>query len=162
VGGAIGSWLLRWALFAGLWLALTDTHALPELVAGAVAAAIGATLAGLITRLGPPKTVAKSASVATMGTRLLRPLWRLVADSWLLTTELGRSALRRRAPTGSFLAFAYHADAVRRSAAGRAVTETWGSLAANRYVVGIDEERGVILVHELVRSDQPGDPLPPG
>jgi len=157
--GALGRWLLRWALLAGLWLALTDTHALPELLTGAVAAAIGATLAGLLTRVGPPKTVSKSLSAATLGPRLLRPMWRLIADTALLTAELGRAVVRRRMPSGSFVSARYHPEAARRSAVGRAITETWGSLAANRYVVGIDEERGLILVHELVKSDQPVDSL---
>src|SRR5207244_3912719 len=38
---AVGRWLGRWALLAGLWLALTDTHKEPELIAGAVTAVIG-------------------------------------------------------------------------------------------------------------------------
>ena len=60
---------------------------------------------------------------------------------------------------GSFRAVRYRPDAPRRSAAGRAVTEIWGSLTPNRYVVGTDEEEGVLLIHELVRRDQPIDPL---
>jgi multisubunit Na+/H+ antiporter MnhE subunit len=159
---AIGGWLLRWVALAALWLALTDTHVEPELVTGAVAAAIGATLAGLVTRVGSPRTLAKSLAVARLGPRrLARPLWRLVADTGVTTVALARAIVRRRPPAGSFVAVPYHAGEARRSAAGRAVTETWGSLAANRYVVGIDDERGVILVHELVRNDASIDPLAP-
>jgi hypothetical protein len=62
-------------------------------------------------------------------------------------------------PIGEFRAATYRPEAARRTAAGRAVTEIWGSLPANRYVVGIDEETGTLLIHELVRSDEPLDPL---
>ena len=161
-GPALGRWLVRWVLLAALWLALADTRVLPELATGAVAAATGASIAGLVTRIGPTKTVLKSLAVAKVGPRrLAAPLWRLVADTRLMMVALGRAILRGRAPTGSFLAVRYQADQARRSAAGRVVTETWGSLAANRYVVGIDDQRGLILVHELVRSDAPIDPLGP-
>jgi hypothetical protein len=37
--------------------------------------------------------------------------------------------------------------------------EAWASLAPNRYVIGIDEEAGTALVHELVPSDFPHTPL---
>jgi hypothetical protein len=33
-------------------------------------------------------------------------------------------------------------------------------VAANRYVVGTDEDESVLLVHELVASDEPLDPFP--
>ena len=42
---------------------------------------------------------------------------------------------------------------------GRTLTEVWGSLVPNRYVVGIDEQESTLLVHELVRSDEPLDPF---
>ena len=53
-GAALGrwelsrAWLVSWALCAALWLVLDDTMALPELVDGAVAAAIGASAATLV------------------------------------------------------------------------------------------------------------------
>jgi hypothetical protein len=153
-------WVLRWMLFAALWLALTDTHKLPELVAGAVVAAIGATFAALITRPGRPKTVGSSLAVLGVGPRiLLRPLVRLAGDTGRLTAALWRQLVRRRAVRGSFRAVRYRPDRALSSAAGRAVVESWGSLSANRYVIGIDEEAGVLLVHELVRSEAPLDPL---
>ena len=152
-------WLLRWALLMGLWLALTDTDKKPELIAGAVAAVIAATVAGLIVRSGPPKTVSKSLALLGLGPRrLVRPLVRLAVDTWILTVALVRR-LSGRDQRGSFRAVRYSPEEPRRSAAGRALTEIWGSLTPNRYVVGADEDEGILIVHELVRTDQPIDPL---
>jgi hypothetical protein len=156
---ASGRWLLRWALLMVLWLALTDTGQWPELTAGAVAAAAGATVAGLIVRAGQPKTLSKSAALLLLGPRRLgRPLVRMLADTGILTMALARTLTGRR-PRGSFRAVRYAPDARRRSAAGSALTEIWGSLTPNRYVVGTDDEAGVLMVHELVPTDEPIDPL---
>lgn len=154
-----GRWLLRWALLMALWLLLLDTKQWPELTAGAVAAAIGATAAGLIVRPGQPKTVGKSLDLLRLGPRRLgRPLVRLVADTAIVTAALVRTFAGRR-PRGSFRVARYAPDAPRRSAAGRALTEIWGSLTPNRYVVGTDDDEGILMVHELVGTDEPIDPL---
>jgi len=154
-----GRWLLRWALLMGLWVVLTDTHKRPELIAGAVAAAIAATVVALIVMPGSPKTVSKSIELLRLGPRrLLRPVLRLVVDTGILTVALLRR-LGGRDRRGSFRVVRYSPEEARRSAAGRTATEIWGSLAANRYVIGIDEDEGVLMVHELVRTDQPLDPL---
>lgn len=156
---AVGRWLVRWALLMALWLALVDTHKEPELWAGAAASVVGATIAGLITRPGQPKTVSKSLALLRLGPRRLgRPLVRMGLDSVLLTFALVR-ALVGRPPKGSFRVVRYRADSERRSAAGRALTEIWGSLTPNRYVIGTDDDEGILMVHELVRTDEPIDPL---
>jgi len=156
---AAGRWFLRWGLLMALWLALVDTKQWPELVAGGVAAAIGATAASLIVRPGRPKTPGKSLELLRLGPRRLgRPLARLVVDTGIVTAALVR-ALTGRRPRGSFRVVRYAPDAPRRSAAGRAVTEIWGSLTPNRYVIGTDDDEGILMVHELVRSDEPIDPL---
>jgi hypothetical protein len=156
---ATGRWLLRWAVLMGMWVVLTDTHKQPELIAGAVAAAIAATAAALVVRPGPPKSLSKSIELLRLGpSRLLRPLVRLAVDTGLLTLELVRR-LAGRGRHGTFRAVRYRPEEARRSAAGRALTEIWGSLAANRVVVGTDEDEGVLMVHELARTDEPLDPL---
>ncbi|MGH9305994.1 MAG: hypothetical protein ACRD0I_03800, partial [Acidimicrobiales bacterium] len=43
----VGSWLVWWALLMSFWILLDDSIALAELLAGAGAAALGATLAAL-------------------------------------------------------------------------------------------------------------------
>lgn len=154
-----GRWLLRWALLMALWLILLDTVQWPELIAGAVAAAIGSTLSGLIIRPGQPKSVSKSLAVLRLGPRrLARPLIRLVLDSAMFIRALGRTLVGRR-PRGSFRVARYSPEGARRSAAGRAVTEIWGSLAPNRYVIGTDEDEGIVMIHELLPTDEPIDPL---
>lgn len=150
---------MRWALLMVLWLVLTDTHQWQELTAGAVAAVIGATVAGLIVRAGQPKTLSKSTGLLRLGPRRLgRPLIRMVVDTGILILALGRALIGRR-PRGSFRVVRYTPDPPRRSAAGRAFTEIWGSLTPNRYVIGTDDEEGILMVHELVRTDEPIDPL---
>jgi hypothetical protein len=156
---AAAHWLLRWGLLMGLWLVLTDTDKRPELIAGAIAAAIAATVAGLVVRSGRPKTVGKSIELLRLGPRrLLRPLARLVVDTGILTVALLRR-LAGRDERGSFRVVRYRPERPRRSAAGRVATEIWGSLPPNRYVVGADEDEGVLMVHELVRTEQPLDPF---
>jgi multisubunit Na+/H+ antiporter MnhE subunit len=156
---AAGRWTVRWVLFVALWLAFTDTRNTQDVVAGLVAATIAAVVSAFVVRPGQPRTVASSVALLHMGPRrLLRPLARLVADTGVVTTALARR-LSGEQVHGSFRAVRYRPDAPRRSSAGRAVTEIWGSLTPNRIVVGTDDEGGVLLVHELVRTDQPLDPL---
>jgi hypothetical protein len=151
--------MVRWLLFAALWLALTDTQNTQDVVAGLVTATIAATVTALVIRPGQPKTVAASVALLRLGPRrLLRPLARMVSDTGLVTAALLRRLSGRRV-RGSFRMVRYRPDAPRQGAAGRAVTEIWGSLAPNRIVVGTDDEEGVLLVHELVRTDEPLDPL---
>jgi hypothetical protein len=154
-----GRWLLRWVLLMGLWLAVTDTKNTQDVVAGAVTAAIAATVAALVVRPGAPKTVAKSLQLLRLGPRrLLHPLVRLVVDTGIVTAALARH-LAGRQVKGSFRAVRSLPDGPRRSAAGRALTEIWGSVVPNRYVIGTDDEDGILLVHELVTTDEPLDPF---
>jgi hypothetical protein len=159
-GQRLTMWGVRWLLLFALWLGLTDTRVLPELIAGAVAAAIGATVSGLVTRVRQPRTLSKSLALLRLGPRRLgHPLARLFVDTALLTGALWRRMIRRQAVGGAFRAAQYRPERPLESAAGRALMVTWGSLPPNRYVVGLDEEQGVILVHELVREEAPLEPL---
>jgi hypothetical protein len=158
--GTLGRWSLRWLVLMSLWLALTDTRVVPELVTGAVAAAIGATASGLVTRPGRPRTIAKSLALARLGPRrLVSPLLRLAPDTVLVAGALWRRLVLRRPVQGSFRVARLGSEHGRRSAAARVLTEVWASLVPNRYIVGADEEDGIILVHELVPTDEPVDPL---
>jgi multisubunit Na+/H+ antiporter MnhE subunit len=149
----LAPWLLRWAVLMALWLALVDNAKLAELVTGAIGAAIAATAAAL----------AEHATVTRPRLRpaQLRHLWRPFARIPIETLLVGRALLARLRGGGhGRLRAVQFRDRGGRDAAGRHVlAESLGSLAPNRYVIGVDPDDGYMLVHELVRTDEPLDPM---
>ncbi|HEY6692148.1 MAG TPA: hypothetical protein VI006_04810 [Solirubrobacteraceae bacterium] len=140
-------WLTWWVLLAALYVLIDDSVLLPELVAGALAAAIGATGATLVHR---ERQVLLKGDV-----RWLRSLWRplagLVGDLWPLVR-----ALPRRGGTGGMVEIPFDATTDGpRDTARRALTEALGTLAPNTIVVRIDTDRGVVIAHQLVSTDDP-------
>lgn len=148
----IAGWLLRWALLAGLWLALTDTIKTQELAAGAVAAALGAVLA---TALSPRFPALPRRLTPWVLARALRGL---VLDTGIVARAVARRAAGRQV-RGSFRAARFRYSADRRGRATAALAEAVGSVRPNRYVVAADLEGEAVLVHELRRTDLPLDPL---
>lgn len=144
------------ALFA-LWMALVDNLHASEIVAGLIAAllcALLATAAGTLrtstVRLRPAMLRPAPQALLALGTDTLRLGWALVG------------ALAGRPPAGRFRAVPTAAGGDDpHGAARRATTELLASVAPNRYVVGIDTDSGVMLVHELLRSRRPLDPGAP-
>ena len=158
--GRLAIWAVRWFALALLWLALADSRARPELIAAAVAALIGAGFAALIARPGRPRTLTTTVRLLSLGPRRLgRPLVHLVLDNGPLAAVLWRRLARGERGRGTLRTGRVPADPALRSAAGRVAIEAWGSLTPNRYVIGIDEESGTVLVHELARSRLPVVPL---
>jgi hypothetical protein len=149
------AWLGRSAVMFALWLALVDNLHSVELYVGAACAVLAGAAAVAESRVRgrhPRPT-------PWMLRRGHRPLVALVADTFRVALVLGR-ALAGRRPEGRLRAVRFAATAdTPRDAARRSLAEVLGSLGPNRYVVGIDREREVLLVHELLPSDQPLDPL---
>jgi len=153
--GAIIAWVGWWLASAALYLVLVDTVALPELVTGAVIATVAASGATLLR--------AQRRVVMRPRVRWLAGLWRPVlsypTDLWTVTRALAR---REPAPGKLYaLPFEPGVDSGR-SAARRVLGPTAGSFAPNTIVVGLDSERGLLLVHQLVPSADPvadADPL---
>lgn len=149
------AWLGRSAVLYALWLALVDNVHTVELYAGAGAAALAgaAGVAESRVRHSDPRMS------PGMLRHVHRPLVSLVTDTARVAVALVR-ALAGRHPEGRLRAARFGATAdTPRDAARRSLVEVLGSLGPNRYVIGIDREDGVLLVHELVGSDQPLDPL---
>jgi multisubunit Na+/H+ antiporter MnhE subunit len=155
---------LAWACTAGLllafWLFLVDTPEEPQVLAGLVVAAIGATGSELVRH----QRIARARPRARWLARLWRPLASVPADLWRLGREAGRAVLPGRvASRGRFRELPFragHEDPV--DVARRALAEAGGSFSPNTYVVGVDVERGTILVHQLVpREDRPADSIDP-
>jgi multisubunit Na+/H+ antiporter MnhE subunit len=140
-------WLTWWVLLAALYVLIDDSLLLPELAVGALAAAIGATGATLVHR--------ERQALPEGDARWLRTLWRplagLVGDLWPLLR-----ALPHRGGTGGMVEIPFDATTDGpRDTARRALSEALGTLAPNTIVVRIDTERGVVVAHQLVSTDDP-------
>lgn len=153
--GAALAWASWWSVSAAIYLVLVDTVVLPELVTGAVIATIAASLATLVR--AQRRVVIRPRVGWLVG--LWRPLARYPRDMWTLT----RALARRHPVEGKLYALPFRPgsdDA--HSAARRVLGPSAGSFAPNTFVVGLDPESGVLLVHQLVPSDDPAadaDPL---
>jgi predicted lysophospholipase L1 biosynthesis ABC-type transport system permease subunit len=140
-------WL--WMLFVGRW-GKTDA------VAGAVVAVVAATVAERgrrAARVHPRLALERFARSATM------PLI-VFADFAVVTYALAASIARRRVVRGRYLArdFAAGPKTTPDGAAHRAWTVLLAGYSPNAYVVDIDPDENVILLHDLVpwrRSEEP-------
>jgi multisubunit Na+/H+ antiporter MnhE subunit len=148
-------WLGWWVALAALWLALVDTVATPELVAGAVAAAVGATAARIVDALGLIALRLRPSWL--LG--LWRPVLQMVPDSLALTLVVARRLLGRPAAGAlTELPFRRGPDEEARAV----MVKIAGSLAPGSYIVRIDEDEERLLVHTLPSAHDPGrraDPL---
>jgi multisubunit Na+/H+ antiporter MnhE subunit len=153
-------WGISWITLTGLYLLLVvDSIDVSELVMGAAAAAIGAAAA----------TTVRSQRLVSFRPRLrwALGLWRLppqaVLDTGVLVAMLCRRLVMRQSVGGSFRAVPFRAGGEdSEAAARRAIAKGVGSFAPNTYVLDIDRERELILVHQLVpEPDKPRsiDPL---
>jgi multisubunit Na+/H+ antiporter MnhE subunit len=158
--GAVRAWVIWWALLAALWLALVDTVVVPELVVGAIAAAIAATGAVIVRGERQLLLRPRLSWIRYAG----GPLRRTVTDLGPLARALWRRGGRRRPERGALVELPYAAVAQDPDAAAhRVFTQALGSLAPNTLVVDLDRERGTLLVHQLVPTDDPAaeaKPLP--
>ena len=153
-------WAISWVLLTGLYILLVlDSVDIAELVMGAIAAAFGATAAAVVR--------SQRLVVFRPQLRWALGLWRLplqaVRDTGVLVAALGRRLILRQPVDGSFRAVRFRdAGEDAEAAARRAIAKGVASFAPNTYVLDIDREHELILVHQLVpRPDRPKeiDPL---
>jgi multisubunit Na+/H+ antiporter MnhE subunit len=148
--------LSRAAVFFALWLLLVDATDEPNLLAGGVIALAAAFLAALVQS---HRTVHPRPSLAMLR-RAYRPLLLLVTDTGRVTLALFQRLVLRRDIRGKFRAVRYRAGGDDPADVGRRLVSAWAaSVAPNRYAIGIDRERDVLIIHELVPTAGPLDPL---
>jgi hypothetical protein len=143
------AWTIGWTLSAALYLLLIDITDLPELIVGAGAAVLAATGLELAREQG---LVGESVKLRWL-LRSYRPLLKVATDIVLVSLSAFRALLRRGPRQGSFRAVRFAGGEDQRHETGRrALAEALGSFAPNTVVVGIDDERGLILAHQLWQS----------
>ena len=148
--------LARAIAFFALWVLLVDGVDEPNLLTGGVCALAAAGLATAVqARRGHHGRLRPS-----MLRHAYRPFLLLVTDTVRVTLALFGHLVLRRHIQGTFRAVRYRAtgddaDDVTR----RLLTEWAASLAANRYAIGIDPRRNTLIIHQLVPTSGPLDPL---
>ncbi len=132
------------------WMIIDDSIALAELLAGAGAAAIGAALV---------ETASHQASVR-FGVRLAwlpRALGlprQVLAETGVVFAALWRLVAHGQEPRSGFVSEpARYGPDTPEGRLRRALLVGARSLAPNTFVLGIDRERDVMVVHKLVQGD---------
>jgi hypothetical protein len=136
-----------------LWIIVDDSLAADELLAGAAAAALAATLAELAGHQSGVRLQARAGWV--------RPALHLPAavarDTWTVFGALWRQVVRREQPPSGFSVVDVAAgDRTPEARTRRALLVAGRSVAPNTLVLGIDADRGVMVVHQLVRATEAG------
>jgi hypothetical protein len=149
-------WVAWWLALFWLWLLLAGEWNRVELVAAALAAAAGATFGEAARGLVGGRARISSSELAAAGRIPLA----LVVDFAILVQALALSVVRRRVVRGSF--WTREIDAGGRDPAGtgrRAWLEYAATVSPNAYVVAIDRERGLALVHDLIPRRASEEPV---
>lgn len=144
------AWLVWWALLMSFWIVLDDSIARDELLAGAGAAALGALLAELVTY--------QAATRFRMRAEWLTPALRLpgqvVLDTVTIFAALWRRLIHGEEPDSGFRELPVRfGDDSDEGVTRRALYVGGRSAAPNTFVLGIDADRDVMIVHQLVVTE---------
>lgn len=151
------AWSAGWVLAGALYLLLIDTTDTPELIVGAVAAAIAAT--GL--ELAREQRLVGETVRAGWLARLYRPFLKAPGDIVKVSAAAVSQLVSPQKPRGEFrtLRFPTLPDE-QREAGRRALAQSFGSFAPNTIIIGVEPERELILAHQL-QPTQGGDAIDP-
>lgn len=150
MGHRAATWLVWWVLLMSFWVILDDSIALDELLAGAGAAALAAFLAELVSY--------QAATRFRLRVEWLLPALRLpgqvARDTVIVFAALGRRLLRGEQPPSGFREIPVPFGGWGDEDVTRRVLLVGGrSVAPNTFVLGIDSERNVMIVHQLVANE---------
>ena len=144
---------ILWGLIlaVGFYMLLIDTVDLPELYAMVVVVAL-ASLAYLVARQ-------EEHGEASFDPRWLlragRPIAGIPRQIGLVSVEALRQLRAPSARRGRFVAVPFAVGEAPTTLGRIALAEGFGSLAPNTIVIGVDEERGLLLVHVLSERGGP-------
>lgn len=147
------------ALIGGaFYLLLVDIKSSPELY---VLAAVGIA-SGVAFELAREQGFVEASIRLRWLTRAWRPVLKVLPNIAVVCWEALVQLVRPRPVRGCFRAVGFRATKDSEHDVGRrALTEWFGSLAPNTIVVGVDPDRGLLLVHQLRREGDPDqiDPM---
>src|SRR5437764_10523152 len=147
VARRVGSWLVWWVLLMTFWVMIDDSISTDELLAGAGAAALAAAFADLVSY--------QAATRFRMRIEWRVPVLRLpgqvIGDLIIVYRALWRRLVHGEQPPSAFLELpASFGDDTPEGVTRRALLVGGTSIAPNTFVLGIDSERDVMVVHRLV------------
>ena len=141
------TWLAWWVVLMSLWVAVDDSLQFDELLAGAGAAALAALAAEIASHQAAVRFRIKPGWLVGA----LRLPGQVARDTVTVFAALARTLVTRQAPQGAFreLPVRYGDDSPL-GVTRRVLITGAESLAPNKFVLGLDAERDVMVVHELV------------
>ena len=140
------TWLAWWVLLMSLWVAVDDSLQFDELLAGAGAAA----LAALAAEIASHQAATRLEIRATWLARAFRLPGEVAHDTCTVFAALARTLATGNPPAGGFreLSVSY-GDDTPLGVTRRVLLTGAESLAPNTFVLGMDAERDVMVVHQL-------------
>jgi multisubunit Na+/H+ antiporter MnhE subunit len=145
-----GAWLAWWILLMSFWVILDDSLAADELLAGAGAAALGATLAELV---GNQSGLRFRIRIEWLGPVLRLPA-QVARDTWIVFAALWRRVAHGEEPDSGFVAVPVRQPGAPAADRSWRALEVWRlSVAPNSFALGLDQDRDVVIVHQLVRQE---------
>jgi multisubunit Na+/H+ antiporter MnhE subunit len=147
------AWLAWWVLLMSFWVIVDDSLRTDELLAGAGAAALGATLAEVV---GHQAGLRPSLRAEWIVPALRLPA-QVARDTWIVFAVLWRRLARGEQPRSGFRAVmvAHEPDGDDSDAVTRRVLQVWShSLAPNSFALGIEPERDVMIIHQLAPAGE--------
>jgi len=143
---SVGRWVLGWVALGALWLLYQGEWNAIQLYAAVSAGALSLLVAWIVWQRSLPSVRVEPRYLV----RAARIPWQVLREFALVTLFL----LRRPLAEGEFRALEFPTGGARPTERGRrAFVALATGFSANSYVVAMDEERGLVLVHVL--SDVP-------
>jgi len=145
-------WILGWLILGALWLLYQGEWNAIEIYAATAAGALSVVVALLVRKHALPAVRVERRWLA----RAVRIPWQVVREFGIVSAFLARALLARRVPEGEFRELPFPAGGPRPPDRGRrAFIALATGYSPNSYVIDVDEERDLVLVHVLA-------PVPPG
>lgn len=149
--GRVLRWLVWWVLMMSLWVAVDDSFQFDELLAGAAAAALAALAAELVTDKARVRLRIRPRWLAGA----VRLPWEVARDTAIVFGALARLLLRGEGPDSEFAEIGERfGDETPLGQTRRVLLIGSRSLAPNMFVLGMDPQADVMVVHRLVSPDR--------